>query len=189
MLPPPASPGGLSADQQPMGNTTNGINAGRKTGTQAGNQPGGHQPTEATTAAGTHTRGTGVPTRSPPRAARSQVSPHPRHVAAGFSVHPDNRAGGPTISSSNWEESQHQVMDSSELETLLETSPMAGKTVQTREASGAAPPTHRQTSRETCFQALGSERREDSSERNLSQPRLSGWSGGPSQGEEREVLV
>lgn len=146
---------GLSADQQPTGNTRNGINAGRKTGMQAGNQPGGHQPTEATAAAsaGTHTQahmGLVCPHAACPGAARSQVSPGPMHVAACFSVHHVKGADGPKISSSNWEESQHQVTDSSETETPLGTSVMAGKTVQTSEASSAArcraaPPTHRQT--------------------------------------------
>lgn len=42
-----------------------------------------------------------------------------------------------------------------------------------------APQTHRQTLHETCSPALRSEHREGSLEQNLSQPRLSGWSGGP----------
>lgn len=164
---------------------------------KAGNQPGGHQPTEATTAVGTHTQshmGLVRPHAAHTGAARSQPYPSPIHIAAGFGVQHNKGADGPKISSSNREESQHQVTDSSETETPLERSAMAGKTVQTSEASSAtrchaAPLTHRRTSRETCFQALGSERREDSLEQNLSQPRLSGWSGGPSQGEAQEVLV
>lgn len=115
---------------------------------QAGNQPGGYQPTEATTAAsaGTQTQahmGLVCPHAAHPGAARSQLSPS-------FSVHHDKGADGPKISSSNGEESQHQVTDSSEMETPLETSIMAGKTAQPGEANGAAhrrtaPPTHRQT--------------------------------------------
>lgn len=97
---------------------------------QAGNQPGGHQPTEATAAVsvGTHTEAhTGlVCPHTHSGAARSQLPPGPRCIAAGFTVHHGKGAGGPKISSSDGEESQHQVMNSSEMETPLETSVMAG---------------------------------------------------------------
>jgi len=148
VLPPPASPGGLSADQQPIGNTTNRINADRKTGMQAGNQPGGHQPTKATTAVSTgmHSQahmGLVCPHTAHPGGPRSQFFPSPRHVAAGFSVHRDIGTDSPKISSSSQEESQHQVMDPSKMETLMETAQTSK--VKSAACCRAAPPTHRQT--------------------------------------------
>lgn len=127
---------------------------------QAGNQAGGHQPTRATAATSVETRtqahtGLMCSHTAHSRVAKSQLCPGPRSVAAGSRVHPESPLSRPTadglkIPFTNWEESQHQVMDPSEMETVLETSVMPGKTVWPSGASSAAhcravPPTHRQT--------------------------------------------